>query len=90
MRYPARMTTVDNPVPAHWIERAESRAAQSTVDVRRILLTVLGMIPLVLGITVGILVRGAVLAFAIAQEGFHIGRTGSFAAGGEVPAGWRE
>lgn len=69
------MTTVDtSPVPAHWIERAESRAAQSTVDVRRVLLFVLGLIPVLIGATIGVLVRGAVLAFAMAQEGYYIGR----------------
>jgi hypothetical protein len=80
------MTTVDNHLPTGWVERAESRAAQSTVDVRRILLVILGLIPVLIGWTVGTLVRGAVLAFAMAQEGYAIGRGAEPAA----PGGRRE
>lgn len=84
------MTTVDNALPAGWVERAETRAAQSTVDARRVLLAILMFVPLAIGAIVGILVRGGVLAFAVAQEGYAMGRSGSFASGGTLPAGRRE
>lgn len=76
------MTTVESaPRRSSWLDdtthlaAVEARAARmQPVDWRRALVALLTLVPFLLGVAVGGLVRTAVWATAAAQEGYHAGR----------------
>lgn len=72
------MTIVDPaarmPAPLDWVRATESRAEQSTVDGRRVLLAILLFIPMALGALVAIVINCAVYAWAAGSEGYRMYR----------------